>query len=430
MNFYGPYLIRTRNIDVAWRSCINTIIEKGVKQITEDKRQETRETFCATIHLSDWQSGNLVPRDYIGLSENILLENYIPQYLSSERGEHIYTYGWCLRKRFMFNQLDLIKDQLSNGKNVAFAQFWNPATDIMSANPPCINIVLFHKINSKIHSTVYIRSNDMARAYPDDVAGVYTVFLTEVSSRFGGRKAIGTLTTISGSAHVYETSINEIKQSYFGSLSASTPNPRINKENLAGPILLKSHKLMEALFELEKKFPKYSIPQGKDNFYLHFGFKLEEVDIELEELVNQAERIVGGEGDLGKALRGYKAKTDEGESVTIDQIELAKRKLEESTQSRRIIITPNNPWEKRYDLNPLVIQFLLRQDSLYTSALFADYSIKHIPIGIYLIRAIQNEILNRKKSRLEPTAFFFTPSKNDSRIVDFSDIASKDEILI
>ncbi len=422
MSFYGPYLIRTRNIDVAWRSCINTIIEKGIKQVTEDKKQETRETFCATIHLSDWQSGKLVPRDYIGLSEDIILENYIPQYLSSERGEHIYTYGWCLRKRFMFNQLDLIKDQLSTGKNVAFAQFWNPATDITSTNPPCINTVLFHKVNSKIHSTVYIRSNDMARAYPDDVAGVYTVFLTEVSSRFGGRKAMGTLTTISGSAHIYETSINEIKQSYSGSLSASNPNPRINEENLAGPILLRSHRSKGILSELEKKFPKYSRPQGKDNFYLYFGFKLEEIDLELKGLVDQAERIVGGEGHLGKGLRSYEAKTDEGESVTIDQIESAKRKLKDSTQSRRIIITPNNPWKKRYDLNPLVIQFLLRQDRLYTSVLFADYSIKHVPIGIYLIRAIQKEILNGNKSRLEPTAFFFMPSKNDSRTVDFSDI--------
>ncbi|MFB0560488.1 MAG: thymidylate synthase [Candidatus Lokiarchaeia archaeon] len=364
----------------------------------------------------------MVPQNYIGLSEDIILENYIPQYLSSERGEHIYTYGWCLRKRFMFNQLDLIKNQLSTGKNVAFAQFWNPATDITSTNPPCINIVLFHKVNSKIHSTVYIRSNDMARAYPDDVAGVYTVFITEVSSRFGGRKAMGSLTTISGSAHIYETSINEIKRSYSGSLSASNPNPRINEENLAGPIFLRSHRLKGILSELEKKFPKYSRPQGKDNFYLYFGFKLEEIDLELKGLVDQAERIVGEEGHLGKGLRRYEAKTDEGKSVTIDQIESAKRKLKDSTQSRRIIITPNNPWEKRYDINPLVIQFLLRQDRLYTSVLFADYSIKHVPIGIYLIRAIQKEILNGNKARLKPTAFFFMPSKNDSRTVDFSNL--------
>ncbi|MEM3587607.1 MAG: hypothetical protein QXO71_09830, partial [Candidatus Jordarchaeaceae archaeon] len=188
MSFYGPYLIRARNIDVAWRSCINTILEKGIKEITEDKKQETRETFCATIHLSDWQSGNFVPVNYIGLSKDTLIESYIPQYISSEKGEHVYSYGWAMRKRFTFNQLDYIKNQLSGGKNVAFAQFWNPPTDILSTNPPCINIVLFHKVGSKIHSTVYIRSNDMARAYPDDVAGLYTVFLTEVASRFGGKR--------------------------------------------------------------------------------------------------------------------------------------------------------------------------------------------------------------------------------------------------
>nr|MDO8080552.1 thymidylate synthase [Candidatus Freyarchaeota archaeon] len=422
MSFYGPYLIRTRNLDVAWRSCINTIIEKGIKQITEDKRQDTIETFCATINISDWQSGKLVPVNYVGLSEDTILENYIPQYLSSEKGEHIYTYGWAMRKRFMFNQLDFIKDQLSSGKSVAFAQLWNPATDITSTNPPCINIVLFHKVNSKIHVTAYLRSNDMARAYPDDVAGIHTVFLTEVSSRFGGKKAMGAVTTISGSAHIYETSINEVKQSFFGSLSASNSNPKINEESLAGPILLRSHNLRGVLPELKIKFPKYSKPQGKQNFYLYFGFKLEEIDLELKEFENQAERIVNGEGDLGKGLRLYKSKTDEGEAVTIDQIKSAKRKLEESNQSRRIIITPNNPWEKRYDLNPLIIQFLLRQGCLFTSVLFADYSIKRILLGIYLIRAIQNEILNRNKYRLGPTAFFFMPANNDSRTVDFSDI--------
>lgn len=417
-------MIRTRSIDVAWRSCINTIIEKGIKQTTEDKRQETKETFCATIHISDWQSGKLVPTNYIGLSEDLILENYIPQYLSSERGEHIYSYGWAMRKRFMFNQLDYIKDQLSSGKSVAFAQFWNPATDITSTNPPCINIVLFHKINSKIHSTIYLRSNDMARAYPDDVAGVYTVFLTEVSSRFGGKKAMGTITTISGSAHVYETSINEIKQSSFGSISASNSNPKINEENLAGPVLFRSHNLKGLLHELEVKFPKYSKPQGKQNYYLYFGFKLEEINLELKEFENQAEKIVHGAENLGKALRFYKAKTDDGEPVTIDQIELAKRKLEESNQSRRIIITPNNPWIKGYDLNPLIIQFLLRQGRLFTSVLFADYSIKHILSGIYLIKAIQNEMLNGNKYSLGPMAFFFMPANNGSETVDFSDILS------
>ncbi|MGQ9720245.1 MAG: thymidylate synthase [Candidatus Jordarchaeum sp.] len=422
MSFYGPYLIRTRNIDVAWRSCINTIIEKGVKQTTEDKKQKTRETFCATIHLSDWQSGNIIPRDYIGLSEDMILENYIPQYLSSEKGEHAYTYGWCMRDRFKFNQLEYIKDQLSRGRSVSFAQLWNPATDMMSTNPPCINVVLFHKLNSKIHSTVYIRSNDMARAHPDDVTGVFTVFLTEVSSKFGGRRAMGTITTISGSAHIYETSINEIKRSSFGSISASNPNPKINEETLAGPILLKSNKLSGVLSELKKKFPKYSKPQGKDDLYLYIIFKLEEIDLKSKELIDEAERIVNGEGELGKRLRHYRAKTDEGKSVTIDQIKLAKRKLEKSTQSRRIIITPNNPWEKMYDLNPLIIQFLLRQNRLYTSALFADYLIKEIPLATYLIRSIQKEILDGNKSRLEPTAFFFMPTKNDSKTIDFSEL--------
>lgn len=422
MSFYGPYLIRTRNIDVAWRSCVNTIIEKGIKQITEDKGQETRETFCATIHISDWQSGKLVPTNYIGLSEETILKNYVPQYLSSEKGEHTYTYGWAVRKRFMFNQLDLIKDQLSGGKSVAFAQLWNPATDISSANPPCINIVLFHKVNSKIHATVYLRSNDMARAYPDDVLGTYTVFLAEVSSRFGGKKAMGTITTISGSAHIYETSIDELKQSFLGSLSASNPNPRINEESLAGPILLMSHNLRGVLSELETKFPKYSKPQGKQDYYLYFGFKLEKIDLELKEFENQAERIINGEGVLGKGLRCYTSKTDEGTTVTIDQIKLAKRKLEKSNQSRRIIITPNNPWEKKYDLNPLIIQFLLRQGYLYTSALFADYPIESIIPGIYLIKAIQNEMLDGSKNRSGPIAFFFMPANNTSRNLGFSNI--------
>ncbi|MEM3587890.1 MAG: thymidylate synthase, partial [Candidatus Jordarchaeaceae archaeon] len=418
------YLIRARNIDVAWRSCINTIIEKGVKQITEDKRQETRETFCATIHISDWQSGRLIPLNYIGLSEDTILKNYVPQYLSSERGEHIYTYGWAMRKRFMFNQLDLIKDWLSGGKRVAFAQLWNPATDIMSSNPPCINIIVFHKVNSKIHVTVYLRSNDMARAYPDDVVGVYTVFLAEVSSKFGGKKAMGTITTISSSAHIYETSIDELKQSFFGSLSASNSNPRLNEESLAGPILLSSHNLRGILSELEAKFPKYSKHQGEQNYYLYLGFKLDEIDLELKEFENQAERIVNGEGDLGKGLRFYKSKTDDGTLVTIDQIKLAKRKLEESNQSRRIILTPNNPWEKKYGLNPLIIQFLLRQGRLFTSVLFSDYSIKDILLGIYTIKAVQNEMLSGTKNILGSTAFFFMPANNNSKMVDFSNILS------
>jgi len=108
--------------------------------------------------------------------------------------------------------------------------------------------------------------------------------------------------------------------------------------------------------------------------------------------------------------------------VTIDQIESAKKKLKESKSSRRIIITPNNPWEKVYDLNPLLIQFLLRHDKLYTSALFADYPIQRIVRGILLVRAIQKELIGGNTLRLGPTALFFMPGTSSSRNLDLKNL--------
>lgn len=133
---YGPFLTRNRNVDTAWRSIVNTVVEKGTIAYTERKGQRTLECLCGIAHLTDWRTGSITPQDYIGLSPQVIEQQYWPQYSTAERGEHTYTYGWCMRKRFGFNQIQQISDALKNTASSAFAQFWNPVEDIKSPDRP------------------------------------------------------------------------------------------------------------------------------------------------------------------------------------------------------------------------------------------------------------------------------------------------------
>ncbi len=418
-DLYGPYIIRGRSIDLVWKTYVSKIIEQGFPVITEDKQQKTRETLCCISHLTDWRSGRIVPRNYVGLSPEVIRTQYLPQYLSGEKGEHTYTYGWCVRKRFGFDQTKLAVEQLKTSRT-AFAQLWNPIEDLKSANPPCVDIALYYNDFSTkmLHMIAYIRSNDMGRAHSDDVAGLYETFLRYdgAFNLYGAQKAAGTLTTISGSAHIYNTSIPELQESLVGSATLANENQPLNTKTLPGPILFQSRTYQSFLSELEVKFKKYC-RENNGSFDLFFTVRFDDLDTAdfdshqtLEKLNAQIK-----DSSLESAIRKYQGVTDTGMASSIDQIEFVAKKLRNAPRSRRMVIAPNSPSQKVYSLNPIIVQFLYRLEKLYTIALFSNYSLTDISKAVIMVRNLQNEVLKGTDIAAGPVVFLFMPGTHKTK---------------
>ncbi|MHA1606528.1 MAG: thymidylate synthase [Candidatus Freyarchaeota archaeon] len=388
MKAYGPYLVRVCHIDGAWRQVNRIILQKGVPLTTEDKKQETLETIGCVIHLTNWRSGPPLPRGYIGMDLKTLQESYIPQYITSERGGHTYTYGWCARKRFQVDQVKQAKEKLKEDR-VALIQLWNPVSDIENANPPCINMILFHRVADVVHVTVYIRSNDMARAYPDDVAGINRVFLTEVASQFRGIRSIGTTTTISASAHIYKTSEEDVKLALEQNQTPTYTHERTNR--IAGPIMLTATTPQSAIKRVRDAFQRYAEKQDDSTKYLYLTLRIEKA----EPPPNPPESYY----QLLQELEKYEGKSDEGERKQVNQIRYVTQKIKTAPQSRRIVVTVNNP-KKREFINPLLIQFLPRLGENHMIAFYTNVELEQLPIEIQRAAAIQSHI--SKKSAIKP----------------------------
>jgi thymidylate synthase len=384
---------------------VNTILQRGQIVYTERKRQKTLECLAGIAHLTDWRTGDIIPQNYIGLSPQVIEHQYWPQYSSSEKGEHTYTYGWCMRKRFGFNQIQRVVDTLKTGNDIAFAQFWNPVEDTRSPDPPCIDIVVFHKVKEKVNLVEYIRSNDIARAWSEDVSGSYAVFLTEVASHFGGASARGDIITMSGSAHIYDTVLEEIKERFQSSYSSSNHKQKENTSSLFGPVVRlvkntdRSHSIVQKIAE------DYSRILGDAKLYVCLKVLPQKGK---SSLVHPSESQESGK--LGDALRHHEGKSAEDKVQEVDQISWARSKVAGVPESRRIILTPNNPSGHGYFQNPVIIQFLVREGILYTIALYLDIKAESIDEHYRLLSTMSEEVRGRTRSvKLGPMIMILAP---------------------
>jgi thymidylate synthase len=387
---------------------VNKIIENGTTVYTERKKQRTLECLCGIAHLTDWRTGSITPQNYVGLSPPIIEQQYWPQYSSSEKGEHTYTYGWCMRKRFGFNQIQHVVDTLKKGEHTAFAQFWNPVADSESPDPPCIDIVMFQRVEERVNLIEYIRSNDIARAWSEDVSGSYAVFLTEVAAHFGGASARGDMLTVSGSAHVYETALDEIKERFLPSYSASNPKPAENMSALFGPVVRtvkNGEKCSSVVRRIIEEYP-HAIDERRVPLYIC----LKVFPTKEQETGGSSSRsdTIEDMGKLGKALRHFEARNDQGSSGTIDQVAWARGKAEMAPESRRIVVTPNNPWKRDYSLNPIIVQFLVREEAMHTIALYRNADIGKVDDDLQQLLTISNAVKGKIR-KLGPVVMLLIP---------------------
>ena len=112
------------------------------------------------------------------------------------------NYGWCIKYKYGFDQWEYVKDLLRKDINSRQAVLHiKTAEDKPSKDVNCTVCLQFLIRDGKLHTTVYMRSNDIWTGFPYDVFA-FTAFQCKMAMELG--VGIGTYTHIAGSLHLYE----------------------------------------------------------------------------------------------------------------------------------------------------------------------------------------------------------------------------------
>lgn len=168
------------------------------------------------------------------------VDRYIKGFLNASRGDEAYTYGERLKaypligyeKAFLhhvddmgefrstlkktisgkkLNQQQLLAEKLKSfpENKGAIAVLWEPTIDNFGLREvwrtPCLVLVQAMIRDGRLFLTAYFRSNDMYGGWPLNIFGL-RAFQKELTAMIDQKLKLGPLTTISHSAHIYESS--------------------------------------------------------------------------------------------------------------------------------------------------------------------------------------------------------------------------------
>lgn len=205
------FKLRYPTVAKAWPWILKHIMKFGVEKKSDyGVKQKELINLAAVIYKENPEAPEFA--DYFDFNKEEF-EKYAPQILTPEPIEDVeYTYGQRLRDYQGIDQIqqgiiERLKSSIDSRR--ALACTWQVEKDIQSKSPPCVNLVQALVQNNLLHLTVYIRSNDMFKAWPQNALGLrrlQNLIAKEVKT------GLGALTTISCSAHIYEQDFERAKE--------------------------------------------------------------------------------------------------------------------------------------------------------------------------------------------------------------------------
>ena len=195
----------------AWDWAKKVIKATGQKVVTEDG-QVTKEIDGMTLRILYPDVG--WPISGSGWKIPALEEYYQNEIISPDNPTGFeYTYGERLRAwesheipdsyNVKTDQVEYIIRKLKANRTTrrAVGCTWNPLTDEKPGfHPPCLMVADFKIRGEALNLIAYFRSHDIEQAWPQNVYGLY-----KLQEYIAGEvyAELGTLTTISASAHIY-----------------------------------------------------------------------------------------------------------------------------------------------------------------------------------------------------------------------------------
>ena len=214
---YIGYVIRGKTVAEVWLKLLDTILKFGKESDTHyDDRQ--REIMNLITVISDEDPYNLFIPDYLPGDRDHVMQ-YIPRItrdISGGTHENAYTYGSRMRSWFGTDQIKraiqkLVRERISRAVVISL---WDPTKDLEIGGSPCLNHIWLRVVEGKLYMTCIFRSHDMFEGYPENAFGLRILqeeirkeLIAELEKK-GIKEDIqlGSLITLSQSAHVYDDS--------------------------------------------------------------------------------------------------------------------------------------------------------------------------------------------------------------------------------
>ena len=199
--------IKGSTLQYVWPIMVRKIMDKG-ELVLDERGQKTKELMNMFVTTND-PLITMRPENYpLG---NNAMEIYRNQMISPDKGKFVYTYGERLRKHFDINQIEEAINRLKDCKESrrAISVTWDPSIDAVNDEVPCMMYVDFKIRNDKLHITAGWRSHDIFGAYPANYFALLDLAI-EVTNRLNVN--MGSITTQSMSAHIYEHNSDEAKR--------------------------------------------------------------------------------------------------------------------------------------------------------------------------------------------------------------------------
>lgn len=121
----------------------------------------------------------------------------------SDNGVNVNSnYGWCIKKKYGFDQWEWCKEELTKNKNSRRAVIHiKEPSDKESKDVNCTVSLQFFIRDNKLYLTTYMRSNDLWFGFPYDV---FQFTCMQILMSMELELELGTYTHIAGSLHLYE----------------------------------------------------------------------------------------------------------------------------------------------------------------------------------------------------------------------------------
>ncbi|MDP3990782.1 MAG: thymidylate synthase, partial [Candidatus Nealsonbacteria bacterium] len=210
------FIVRRSKVAECWIDILKNIMLFGaVKGSQYGERQKELMDLVTVVEAEDIRNPHLP--QHLSLSKD-QIKDYIPTLTTPKEAKgQEYTYGKRLRAHGGVDQIkeiiDLIAETPYSRRGVAST--WNVELDHGSESPPCLDLFQVLVQKDKLFLTVYIRSNDMFLAWPENafgILGLQELIIGEVNQKNPGLKlSRGSIITISSSAHIYERNWEEAK---------------------------------------------------------------------------------------------------------------------------------------------------------------------------------------------------------------------------
>jgi thymidylate synthase len=261
----GHYIYDNKSVFRAWVKILDLIMRFGSLKFSEYEIPQ-KEFLNVVVTLGLYGKDYNLEKEFFEFIEKENFERHINEVLSPKKPEGVeYTYGErFFAHRFGKNQINYLIEKLSKSpySRRALVVSWDHEKDQNIENPPCIIGIQGIITENFYNHTVIIRSNDMFKAWPVNFVAQIELakfIVNEINKRANTDYKIGSVTSISISAHIYQTDFERAKkviEKYSGKMREFVEDPKGNFL-----IYLENGKVV-----LEHRTPDNSIVLWKNSF--------------------------------------------------------------------------------------------------------------------------------------------------------------------